>query len=788
MGTPCLFSLPLVMLTLLMPRPVANAARCLIAMVALASAPAFAEEPPAGPLPGHSHRGEAFNEGPRQAAYLMGNTGKVTFPVSTKSPEAQAFFLQGVGQLHGFWYFEAERSFRQAAKLDPDCAMFYWGMALANVENRDRAAKFIAEAVKRKESATPKEQKWIDAAAAYFSNDGDDQSRRRKYVEALEALVREYPNDLEPKAALALQIYKNGDAGIPVASRQAVESLMQEVLRAEPMHPVHHYRIHIWDPGEAAVALSSAARCGQAAPGIAHMWHMPGHIYSKLDRYADAVWQQEASARVDHAHMMRDRVLPDQIHNFAHNNEWLIRNLNHLGRVRPGIELAKNMIELPRHPKFNTLSADRGSAKLGRERLFETLERWELWPELLALADSVYLEPSDVPAEQVRRLRAVGVAAFATGDAARGTRVIADLVSQSLSALDTRQQKIDEAEAKAKKDNEPQDKIDQAKDAAGKAADEQRNRIEEALVELRGLQSLSQGDRAAARDYFTKLKGVDKSRQAAYFLQVDDREAAERLAREGADGASQQVQPLAVYVDILERLGKPEQAAEQFEKLRAVAAHAELDTPALQRLAPIARRLGLPEDWRKAPEARDDLGQRPDLASLGPFRWRPSPAAPWTLTDLNGQAVSLADYRGKPVVVISYLGFGCLHCVEQLQAFAPRISEFKAAGIDVVAISNETPEQLREGLAKHSPSGDFPIRLLPDPEMKTFRANHAFDDFENEPLHGTFLIDGQGLVRWQDIGFEPFKDVDFLLKESQRLLHQSLVLPPEQAALPAEVR
>jgi peroxiredoxin len=379
------------------------------------------------------------------------------------------------------------------------------------------------------------------------------------------------------------------------------------------------------------------------------------------------------------------------------------------------------------------------------------------------------------------------VADFATGDAARGNQVIADLVAQSLAALDTRQAKIDEAEAKAKKDNEPQDKIDQAKEAAGKTADEQRGRIEVALVELRGLQSLAAGDKASARDYFTKLKGVDKSRQAAYFLQVDDREAAERLAREGASEASQQVQPLAAYIETLERLGKPEQAAEQFEKLRTVAANAELDTPILERLAPVARRLGLPEDWRKTPEARDDLGERPDLASLGPFRWRPSPAADWALTDTDGKPVSLADYRGKPVVVIFYLGFGCLHCVEQLQAFAPRISEFKAAGIDVLAISNETPERLREGLAKQSPNGDFPIRLLPDPELQAFHAYRAFDDFEGQPLHGTFLIDGQGLVRWQDIGFEPFKDVGFLLKESQRLLHQSLETAPEQAAAPTGV-
>ena len=90
-------------------------------------------------LAGHSYHGEAFNEGARQKAYLMKGTGRVRFPVTTANREAEDYFLQGVGQLHGFWYFEAERSFRQVAMLDPDCAMAYWGMALANIENRDRA-------------------------------------------------------------------------------------------------------------------------------------------------------------------------------------------------------------------------------------------------------------------------------------------------------------------------------------------------------------------------------------------------------------------------------------------------------------------------------------------------------------------------------------------------------------------------------------------------------------------------------------------------------------------------
>src|SRR5207253_9279407 len=86
-----------------------------------------------GPLPGHSHHGEVFDEGPRQKAYLMPGMPKIHFPVTTKSAEAQKFFEQGIGQLHGFWYYEAERSFRQVALLDKECAMAYWGMAMANI-------------------------------------------------------------------------------------------------------------------------------------------------------------------------------------------------------------------------------------------------------------------------------------------------------------------------------------------------------------------------------------------------------------------------------------------------------------------------------------------------------------------------------------------------------------------------------------------------------------------------------------------------------------------------------
>ena len=142
---------------------------------------------------------------------------------------------------------------------------------------------------------------------------------------------------------------------------------------------------------------------------IAHMWHMPGHIYDGLHRYADAAWQQQASARVDHARMIHDRILPDHIHNYAHNNEWLIRDLVNVGRVRDAMALSKNMIELPRHPQYNLLTKA-SSWQHGRNRLLDVLVRCELWDELIALAGTPYLEPTDIPAEQVKRLRAWGAA------------------------------------------------------------------------------------------------------------------------------------------------------------------------------------------------------------------------------------------------------------------------------------------------------------------------------------------------------------------------------------------
>jgi peroxiredoxin len=132
-----------------------------------------------------------------------------------------------------------------------------------------------------------------------------------------------------------------------------------------------------------------------------------------------------------------------------------------------------------------------------------------------------------------------------------------------------------------------------------------------------------------------------------------------------------------------------------------------------------------------------------------------------------GEQVTSQNYRGKPVVMIFYLGHGCSHCLEQLNAFAPVASEFAEAGISLVAVSTDSVEGLKKTFGGDKAA---PFPLLSDAALDSFKAFRAYDDFEKAALHGTFLVDGQGLVRWQDINFEPFTNTTFLLAESTRLL------------------
>ncbi|MBS0204644.1 MAG: redoxin domain-containing protein [Planctomycetes bacterium] len=726
---------------------------------------------------GHSYHGEAFNEGPRQAAYLMGTTGNVSLAITTKDPLAQAFFNQGVGQLHGFWYFEAERSFRQVSLLDHDCAMAYWGMALANVNNEKRAKSFIAEAAKRKGTASEREKIYIDALEAWYKAETGDEKKRKSrvqnYVNALENIVHKFPEDTEARALLSLTLWQ-GRSDLAIPGYFAIDALMNSVLAVNPRHPVHHYRIHLWDNDKASEAVNSAEKCGLSAPGIAHMWHMSGHTYSDLKQYFDAAWHQEASARTDHAYMMRDGILPDAIHNFAHNNEWLVRNLQHLGRAHDAVALSRNTIELPRHPRYNNLPGGK-SAHYGRLRLYESYSMFEMWDALIADAQTQYLGPVEEHPELVKRIRLLGRAYFRKGDVVNGRVQLTSLENRLKRIQQDTAAAVDLAVAKARFEGKDAKAVEAAESQAKQPTNDKIRVLERAIDELQGYVLLQEGKPGEALDRLKKATGLSDEYLAEIEFQAGKKDEALKSAQNLVNNNKNKVLPLANLIQLQWQYGKKDEAKQTFETLREISGSIDLDVGPFARLTPIAVELGFGADWRKPKPTAKNAADLPDLASLGPIHWTPSPAKEWSLPNAEGQLQTLAQFHGRPVVVIFYLGYGCLHCIEQLQAFAPKTAEFEQAGISLIAISTDSLEDLKKSHERYKKEGVFPFPLVSDESLVTFKQYHAFDDFEKVPLHGTFLIDGEGKIRWQDIGAEPFMDASFVLKEANRQLHPNTI-------------
>jgi len=743
---------------------------CSLALVGLTFPAVWADDSPEALKEGHSHSGESFNSGPRQAAVPIADTGDVHFPVTTTWDQGQAFFDQGVGQLHGFWYYEAERTFRQIAAKDPDCAMAFWGMSMANQSNEKRAKDFIEDAMGLIDKASPREKLWIEARSKYLGNDPKDKKTRQKnLIKALENIIHEYPDDIEAKAFLVVRLWQFRSA-VPIGSHQSVDALLDQVFDESPLHPAHHYRIHLWDSVKPKRALASAAVLHETAPAIAHMWHMPGHIYDKLKRYPESAWHQEASARVDHKRQNEQRVLPDQIFNYAHNNEWYSRNLAHMGRVKEAIDFAKSMIDNPMHPTLNHYGKGNSSIGYGRKRLFEFLERFERWEEVIALADTHYLVPTDKETEQIKRERLLGVAYFELGREIDFGIVLGKLKARLSADEDAKKLATTTAREKAEAEKKDKKEVDKAGSDAGKKFKSRIDAAKRAVEELDVYVSILEGKDAPDEAALKKVKR-EKPALARLHLRLGNTDKAIELARSAKDAEKNRVEPLATLVHVLESSGKHDEAAVEFKELKAVSAYIDMDSQAYQRASVVAKRLGEPDDWRIKAVLPDDFGNKSGLEKLGPLAWEAPTALPFELKSDAGNKIALQSYSGRPVLVIFYLGHGCKHCVEQLNAFAPHAEEFENAGISIVAVAPE--EGLELAKAHALCEGDdaiFPFPLLADPAMQVFRSYGAYDDFEDMPIHGTFLISPEGKVIWQDIGADPFMEAEFLLKEAKRQL------------------
>ena len=739
--------------------------------------PAAAQDTEARPAPGHSLHGENFSEGPRRRGPLLEGMGAVSFPVTTTRADAQQWFNQGVGQLHGFWYWEAERSFRTVLQLDPACTMAHWGLAMSCLENTERARAFIAQGTgPAVEKLTPREKAWIEATRKYLEprQSGDETKKAtRQFLADLEELATTYPDDLEARAfVLGLQWGKKSVLGLESTSHFAMDAIGQDILRQSPMHPAHHYLIHLWDGDKTARALQAAAMCGPSAPGIAHMWHMPGHIYSGLERWEDAAWQQEAAARVDHTQMIRSHTMPDQIHNFAHNSEWLIRNLNNLGRVHDALTISTNLISMPRIPRSakvqpqpdQKLAEQKGGWHHGTNRLRDTLLMWERWDLAMQLAETPWMEKETESTDQWKRTQLLALAAFRMGDARQGEAGLAEFEKYLTTVRAERAAAVDAADRKSRDEKKDANAIQLAMAEALKPFTARLDGLEPALTELRIVADLAHGRRTEAKAKLEGLKGVHDQRMIAMRLELTDFDKAVDLAQGYANRSDNQVQPQAILTWTLWRAGKQEEAVKAFAALRPIAGRADLDTPLLARLAPIAAAAGVDGDWRQAAAPALDAGARPGLDSLGPLRWEGWMAPAWTATAPDGSAKGHPDLSGKPYVALLVLGGSCTHCNEQLKAFGDKAEEFASAHLPVVVVTTDPANDLVAHPTYPTWSGADGL---------AYKALDAWDDFENQPLHTTVLVDATGRIRWQHSGYEPFMRPGFLLEESQRLLKMS---------------
>lgn len=680
---------------------------------------------------GHSSHGDAFDSGLRQKPWHMDGIGTTHFPITTKVTEVQAWFDQGNTLLHSFWEEEAERSFRWCLKLDPDCAMAYWGLARA--ANGKRAKDFLKEAVRRKDSVTPRERMYIEAWDAALR--GEQKDTEKELATRLQQIALKYPEDVEAKVLYALNSM-GGEKAL------GVEMVLQQVLAVEPNHPgAHHYRIHNWDGIAPEEAIKSCLRYGQIAPNIGHAEHMPGHVYSKVGMWHEAARSMDSATRVELRYMNERLALPFETWNFAHNRNYLCYIQEQLGRAEDSLRGARDLLAAPRDPDRDYTNPQ------GLAALVRGLVKFERW--------SAILDPKGIPWNELQKDEGP--------DSIKELRPFAETLAY------IGQGNLTDASAR----------LDELKeishDDAGKGKDLPPAKLVRADA-AEGLLRAAQGNILEATRLLTEAASVEQKLRDAdqwandppyapwpvmrllgdVYLKSNDYKLAvaaynRSLALEPNDGFS-----LSGLAQAHFALGERAEAQRCYGRLLYVWSGAD---PGLK--------------WRKAadalgltaqPVAETPSKERPyhpeELAQIGPSNWEPFVAPNLVGKDMNNKEVNLAQFRGKNVLLVFYLSDECAHCVDQLTAINSRVSDWNKENTVVIAVSGASPAKNRSS----EKLGKLGITLVSDSNHENARRFASYDDFEGIELHSTVLIDAKGRVHWKRTGGEPFKDVDFLLK------------------------
>lgn len=313
----------------------------------------------------------ALNADPKTAdgpiAPRLDGYGDYHFKVTTDNEQSQYFFDQGMRLVFGFNHSEGLRSFKEAARLDPDNAMAYWGWALSlgrnlnipmmmNSAEQANEAMHMASALKDKVSE--RERDFIEALEARYN---DDLSIPRDvldqaYIASTEKLMNKYPDDLEA-AVLYVSAAMNAQPwdywyldGRPKGNTEKVLQVLESVLERNPKHSAAlHYHIHLTEFMKPWLAEKSADTLAPTMPMSGHLVHMPSHIYIRVGRYQDAYDINIKAVEVDEQYIEETKsqsIYP--LVYYPHNIHFLSWSSMFTGRSQNSIDAAlkvKNYME-----------------------------------------------------------------------------------------------------------------------------------------------------------------------------------------------------------------------------------------------------------------------------------------------------------------------------------------------------------------------------------------------------------------------------------------------------------
>ena len=390
------------------------------------------------------------------------------FPVTTSSDEARKFFLQGVSQIHSFWFIESERSCLQALQFDPNMAMAHWCIALsaagdyrpafqllrnaanagagrgsgagpadgagdtvartmngAAVNPQIRAREAIAKAMSLGDTVTERERLYIEAQAARRAPGNKDQADAN-YIAGLRALVAAYPDDLEAKSMLGLALDNGFDPVTKEPREHTMEAigLLEEVVtKDDSRFGAHHYLIHAWEGSKTPdKAWHSNARYGGYVVDIPHAAHMPGHIYAQSDKIQEAISAFSAAAAIELKWIESDSLYPTGHH--AHNMHFLIHALNLGGRYQESMTKVHDLLSFKENPRERGGNTQTGPWRQGYFGLIKTVVRFEKWNEIL---DGQTIPVYDKPDQNAWRHWAMGLAYAATGQMDQAKATLAEM-------------------------------------------------------------------------------------------------------------------------------------------------------------------------------------------------------------------------------------------------------------------------------------------------------------------------------------------------------------------------